>query len=36
MNDREAWLDDLHPEAYRTLVEGVPAGLSHGRVIVRA
>ncbi|MEP6758327.1 MAG: PAS domain-containing protein [Actinomycetota bacterium] len=25
MNDREAWLDDLHPEAYRTLVEGVPA-----------
>ena len=25
MNEREAWLDDLHPEAYRTLVEGVPA-----------
>jgi len=27
MNDRGAWLDDLHPEAYRTLVEGVPAVL---------
>ena len=25
MSDRDAWLDDLHPEAYRTLVEGVPA-----------
>ena len=25
MSDRGAWLDDLHPEAYRTLVEGVPA-----------
>lgn len=27
MSDRGAWLDDLHPEAYRTLVEGVPAVL---------
>ena len=25
MSDRDTWLDDLHPEAYRTLVEGVPA-----------
>lgn len=25
MSERDAWLDDLHPEAYRTLVEGVPA-----------
>jgi PAS domain S-box-containing protein len=25
MNERDDWLDDLHPEAYRTLVEGVPA-----------
>lgn len=25
MSDADAWLDDLHPEAYRTLVEGVPA-----------
>ena len=25
MNARDGWLDDLHPEAYRTLVEGVPA-----------
>jgi PAS domain S-box-containing protein len=24
---RDHWLDDLHPEAYRTLVEGVPAVL---------
>ena len=25
MSARDGWLDDLHPEAYRTLVEGVPA-----------
>ena len=25
MSDRDAWVDDLHPDAYRTLVEGVPA-----------
>jgi PAS domain S-box-containing protein len=25
MSERDHWLDDLHPEAYRTLVEGVPA-----------
>lgn len=25
MSERDGWLDDLHPEAYRTLVEGVPA-----------
>jgi PAS domain S-box-containing protein len=25
MNERDRWLDDLHPEAYKTLVEGVPA-----------
>jgi PAS domain S-box-containing protein len=25
MSARDDWLDDLHPEAYRTLVEGVPA-----------
>ena len=25
MTARDHWLDDLHPEAYRTLVEGVPA-----------
>lgn len=27
MTARDHWLDDLHPEAYRTLVEGVPAVL---------
>jgi PAS domain S-box-containing protein len=27
MTARGHWLDDLHPEAYRTLVEGVPAVL---------
>jgi len=27
VSDRDTWLDDLHPEAYRTLVEGVPAVL---------
>jgi PAS domain S-box-containing protein len=25
MSEQDHWLDDLHPEAYRTLVEGVPA-----------
>jgi PAS domain S-box-containing protein len=25
MSERDHWLDDLHPEAYKTLVEGVPA-----------
>jgi hypothetical protein len=25
MSERDRWLDDLHPEAYKTLVEGVPA-----------
>ncbi len=25
MNERDRWVDDLHPEAYKTLVEGVPA-----------
>jgi PAS domain S-box-containing protein len=25
MTERDRWLDDLHPEAYKTLVEGVPA-----------
>ena len=25
MSQRDHWLDDLHPEAYKTLVEGVPA-----------
>jgi PAS domain S-box-containing protein len=25
MNQQDRWLDDLHPEAYKTLVEGVPA-----------
>ena len=25
MSERDDWLDDLHPEAYKTLVEGVPA-----------
>jgi len=25
MSERDGWLDDLHPEAYRTLVEGAPA-----------
>jgi PAS domain S-box-containing protein len=27
VSERDTWLDDLHPEAYRTLVEGVPAVL---------
>ena len=27
MTAHDHWLDDLHPEAYRTLVEGVPAVL---------
>ena len=27
MTARDHWLDDLHPDAYRTLVEGVPAVL---------
>jgi PAS domain S-box-containing protein len=25
VNERDRWVDDLHPEAYKTLVEGVPA-----------